>query len=684
RFFSERPHIAGSKRQEELADELVKRWNDYGFDKVEKVKYDVLLSYPDPDKPNTVKLMNADGRVNYTCSGQEKVRDAAENDTLVVRAVLGYAPNGTVEEQLIYVNFGRVEDFERLRDELGVVIQGRIAIMRYGKIFRGDKVANAARFGAKGAIIFSDPQQYAPEGTTPDKVYPNGEWLPPTGVQRGSIYTALGAGVGDPQTPALPSIEGIYRRPLNESELPTIPAQPISYGDAIHFLRNMGGNKAPDDWQGDLPITYNLGPGFTPQSNLQNNIKMELHNHIEVKSIYNVIGTIYGREEPDRYVLMGNHRDSWVFGAVDAGTGTGTTNEVARVLGKLKRTGWTPRRTVKMCSWAAEEYSNIGSREWVEEHRKILDKRAVAYLNCDMAVGGSFAMRARATPLLKGLIWKWMSKVTDPTDPNNNIFDVMIKRLPPNKMDPGKPNVQVLTSVSDFAHFYHHMGIPSTDMTYQYGYKGKMSSYPVYHSQHDTYKWASTFMDPGFVIHKAMGQLLGGMLLELADTPLLPMDVRLYADVINKTLTVLKTIEGVTLAQRGITLEFLEKAVAKFSESARAFDNVRSSVEKNQDKESFPVLRRLNNQMVEVDKAFVYPYGLPGRPLTRHVAFAPERYNAYGSSSFPGVSDAIFDAKRGHGSWDEVEKQISIVMQSALSAAEVLKIDGEARTIKLE
>jgi N-acetylated-alpha-linked acidic dipeptidase len=100
-------------------------------------------------------------------------------------------------------------------------------------------VNNAAIYGAKGAILYSDPADFAPLGFGPNDTFPNTPWLPSTGAQRGSIYKAQG--VGDPLTPGRPSIPGVYRRPSSESGLPTIPAHPMSYGDAINFLKHMEG-----------------------------------------------------------------------------------------------------------------------------------------------------------------------------------------------------------------------------------------------------------------------------------------------------------------------------------------------------------------------------------------------------------------------------------------------------------
>ena len=86
---------------------------------------------------------------------------------------------------------------------------------------------------------------------------------------------------------------------------------------------------------------------------------------------------------------------------------------------------------------------------------------------------------------------------------------------------------------------------------------------------------------------------------------------------------------------------------------------------------SFEELRRVNDQMIKVERAFIYSYGLPGRRLVRHVIFAPSKYNVYGSSSFPGVSDILFKLDET-GDEDEVDRQISIARQSILAAVDIL------------
>jgi N-acetylated-alpha-linked acidic dipeptidase len=68
-----------------------------------------------------------------------------------------------------------------------------------------------------------------------------------------------------------------------------------------------------------------------------------------------VIGTIKGSHEPDNWVVVGNHRDAWVYGAVDPNSGTASMLESVHGVGALLKQGWRPKRTIVFCSWDAEE-----------------------------------------------------------------------------------------------------------------------------------------------------------------------------------------------------------------------------------------------------------------------------------------------------------------------------------------
>lgn len=250
----------------------------------------------------------------------------------------------------------------------------------------------------------------------------DGPWRPASGVQRGSIHYP-NFYPGDPLTPGYPATKDAPRLPREEAKaLPKIPALPIGYGDALHFLRALIGHglvasKIGKKWQGGLPFTYFTGPAGL--------VRLTLNMTFEIKPIWNVFGSIPSEsdENNDTQIILGAHRDAWVYGGVDPVSGTTVLLEVARGLGFLYSLGWRPKRSILFASWDAEEYGVIGSTEWVEEYSKDLSKNTVAYLNIDTAVKGSI-FSAKASPSLKKLLWDVTKDVFDPKT-NQSIYDMV-------------------------------------------------------------------------------------------------------------------------------------------------------------------------------------------------------------------------------------------------------------------
>ena len=256
---------------------------------------------------------------------------------------------------MVYANYGRREDFDQLA-KLGVDVKGKIVLVRYGDNFRGVKVYLAQQRGAVGVVIFSDP---ADDGYVRGDVYPRGAMRPESAVQRGSvqflpIYPGDAETPGIASSPELPDAQRLTEaqtRQLPGGDQPSIPSNPLSYKDAAPILEALSGPAVPHDWQGGLPFTYHLGgsPAVTAH--------MALVQDARLRTIWDVVGTIDGADlaEKDNWVVAGNHRDAWVFGAVDPNSGTAAMLESVHGLGELLRQGWKPRRRIVICSWDAEE-----------------------------------------------------------------------------------------------------------------------------------------------------------------------------------------------------------------------------------------------------------------------------------------------------------------------------------------
>lgn len=419
----------------------------------------------------------------------------------------------------------------------------------------------------------------------------------------------------------------------------------------------VAGDKVPKEWQASFNVSFGFGPGF-----IDNNTTVRLHvnNIITEKSVYNVIGTIHGREEPDRYVIIGSHRDAWFFGAADPSSGTAALMEISRAVSKMLKEGWKPRRTLKFCSWGAEEFGLIGSIEWVEQNEKILQDRAVVYLNTDVAVGGDYVLVSQNCPLLSTVIFSWAKKVKDPNAHGNktSLYDIMVERNP-SRSNPGEPYVVPYSYFSDYYPFYMYSGIPSADFSYFFGPGNPVTLYPVYHTQEDNFFWMKK-VDPEFKFHEAVTKFEGGLLIELADCLLLPFDVTRYA----KTLITAYEELIKKMKNPGISTDYVRKALYKFRNASQAFDQAKSKL--NPDLASPLRLRRLNDQMVQVEKAFISSLKLSRSYLMRHV------FTSSGNP-FPGVTQAYLAGDRA-----EVERQISLVVETVSSAAQIIQPEASA------
>ncbi|XP_032878338.1 putative N-acetylated-alpha-linked acidic dipeptidase isoform X1 [Amblyraja radiata] len=664
------PHLAGTVKNLQLAQEIQTQWKNWGLDSVELAEYDVLLSYPNKSNPNYISITNENGYSIFNTSLFEPLPPGYENMEDVEPPFNAYSPAGMPLGDLVYVNYGRYEDFTWLEREMGLNCTGKIVIARYGKIFRGNKVKNAMKAGAEGVIFYSDPADYTAPGVLP---YPNGWNLPGSGVQRGNVLNTNGA--GDPLTPGFPANEYAFRLDVAIG-LPEIPVHPISYQDAEQLLRHMGGTPAPSEWKGQLNVSYNIGPGFKDNYS-SHKVQMHVHTRNEVRRIYNVIGKIRGAVEPDRYVILGGHRDAWVFGGIDPTSGAATLHEIVRSFTKLMREGWRPRRTIIFASWDAEEYGLLGSTEWVEDNAKLLQERAVAYINADSAIEGNYTLRVDCSPLLNQLVYNLTKKMLSPDDgfEGKTLYQSWYEK------DPWigykeTPRIRKLGSGSDFEAFFHRIGITSGRVRYTKNRKtDKYSNYPTYHSIYETFELVEWFYDPSFKKLLTVAQIRGGLVHELADSTIIPFDCRDYADALVEYANIIyeqAVQHQLQLKQYQVGFDSLFSAAHNFSIVATEFHERLQTI----DTSDPLVVRMINDQLMLLERSFIHPLGLPGRPFYRHIIYAPSTHNKYAGISFPGIYDALFDianAPDQRKAWQEVKKQIAIASFTVQASAEILK-----------
>ncbi|KAI4877165.1 hypothetical protein NFI96_020668 [Prochilodus magdalenae] len=750
------PHMATTPGDEATVKLVLERWQDpkSGLDAAWREDYRVYLSFPNKDKPNKVTVVNSSDHVLHTAQEREKPYTDDQKDPDVVQPFAAFGPAGNVKGRLVYANQGKVSDYELLNQTMD--LNGTIAIVKYGGTGRGAKAINAAPFGVVGVLVYTEPYEMNDGLMSENDTYPHSWYLPPSGVERGSYRT----NGGDQLTPYLAAKNGTYRIPETKIRgLAPIPIQPIGFEDARILICELGGPKAPETWQGSFPCTYNLGePGFRNTSHFNDSdVTLDVYNKGELRDSANVMGVIWGSVEPDRYVIYGNHRDSWVHGGVDPSSGTSVMLEITRVLGQMVKSvffslkgKWRPRRTIIFGSWGAEEFGLIGSTEYAEEYISKLSQRSVAYINVDISVFANATLKVSASPAVQSVIFtatkqdhipnkevlaragttsmfalltkrplRWLGHVTRMQDgriPKGILFgelatcsrptgrpklrykdtckqDLKVKAAGSNTVSVYDnwiryfnrtsptygtiPNIGLSVCVgfltgagSDYAPFSHFLGISSMDISYTYdSSKTRARIYPAYHTAYDTFDYVSKFIDPGFTSHQTVARTAGTILLRLADSLLLPFNCSDYAEGLEGYLANTEKNFEEPLKTNGISIEPLKEAVKSFRSAATKLDQViRDSDLVN---ETPLKARRINDQLMLLDRAFVDPLAFPDKYSFRHVIWASR---SSGVATFPGLADAVEKAQATglKEDWAQAHRHLSIVTQAISGAAHTL------------
>ncbi|KAM6160248.1 aminopeptidase NAALADL1 [Erethizon dorsatum] len=674
RELSRQPHLASSPRDEDLVQLLLQRWGDQasGLDSARTMEYEVLLSFPSPEQPNLVEVVDPNGTVHHSYLPKEENVTGEQGGPDVVQPYAAYAPPGTPEGLLVYANHGTEDDFKYLQNQ-GIDLQGTIALTRYGVTGRGAKAVNAARHGVVGVLVYTDPGDINDGRSLPNETFPYSWGLPPSGVERGSYHVYF----GDPVTPYLPAHPSSFRLDWdNATGFPPIPAQPISFQHAEDLLCNLQGLLAPASWQGALRCEYQLGPGFKPDGKFTqgSQVKVSVHNRLELRNSSNVLGIIRGAVEPDRYVVCGNHRDSWVHGAVDPSSGTAVLLELSRVLGTLLKKGtWRPRRSIVFASWGAEEFGLIGSTEFTEEFFSKLQERTVAYINVDIAVFANATLRGQGTPPVQNVIFSAAKEISSPGSSGLNLYDNWIRYT--NRSSPVYgliPSMGTLDAGSDYAPFIHFLGISSMDISYTYD-RSKTSAriYPTYHTAFDTLEYVEKFLDPDFSSHQAVARMAGSVLLRLSDSFFLPLKVSDYSETLQSFLQAAQQDLRALLEQHSISLGPLVTAVEKFEAAATDLGQRISDLQKGSPD---PLqVRMVNDQLMLLERAFLNRRAFPEERYYSHVLWAPRTGSV---ATFPGLANACSRASNtdlGSEEWAEVHRQLSIVVAALEGAAATLR-----------
>jgi len=668
RIFTQEPHVAGSKRNNELAEYIRDEWKKQGLEDVIIRRYDVYGTNPKSASLEMIAPTHYQATLRETpLPGDEDSRNSA-----ISGAWLGMSISGEVTAPVIYAHSGNPEDYDLLRKN-GISVKGKIVLVRYSNpySYRGFKALTAQREGAAAMLVYSDPQE---DGYKKGKVDPDGPWGPEYHIQRGAItYDFMVP--GDPQTPGWASVPGAKRIPIEEAvSAPKIMALPLSWHDAKPLLENMDGPLAPPEWGGGLPIKYHLGG-----DRVKAHLKIEMDNGTQ--PYYVVEGRIRGSELPDEWVVLGNHRDAWVFGGVDPSSGTASMMELSRALGKLAKEGMRPRRTLVVCSWDGEEVGLTGSTEWGEQFADELRAKAVAYINVDEATSGP-NFHGQAVASLAPMLVETTRTLQDPS--GKSLYDAWKETIAREKaagnqsgqfsssgiIDDSLADTRI-GSGSDHTVFLNFIGMPVLGL----GFDG---DYGVYHSAYDDFYWMNHFGDPGYKYHTLMSQLWGVTALRLANADLLPFDFASYAANIRQFVNDLTKANEKTLlegAPPGVRLVELRWSNLDLTPVLEAVDNFEAAGKRLNEsltrklasgKIDPELAATLNHGMMQVERNWLNPDGIPGRPWFKHILYGA-RFT-YAHLELPGLTEAV-EAQ----DWTTAKQQAEILQRALVKNTKLLQ-----------
>jgi N-acetylated-alpha-linked acidic dipeptidase len=660
------PQHLGSPYGKENAEYMLSLFREWGYEAEIETFYAL---FPTP-KLRVVELVEPH---QFTAKLHEPVLEEDATSSITnnrLPAYNAYSADGDVTAELVYVNHGTPQDYEEL-ERMGIDVAGKIVIAHYGGSWRGAKPKLAAEHGAVGCILYSDP---IGDGYFEGDVYPKGPYRMEHGTQMGSVIDSL-LYAGDPLTPGVGATKDADRITREEAPtLMTIPVHPLSYADALPLLKALDGPVAPESWRGALPLTYHVGPGPAK-------VHLKLEFNWELTPVHSVIARMQGSEFPDEWVIRGNHRDGWIFGATDPLSGMVALLEEARAVGELAKSGWRPKRTIIYAGWDGEEAALLGSTEWAETHADELKEKAAVYINTDVNLRGFLRIRGSHT------LEKFVNEVArEVEDPQTGVS--VAERARAHLRIGGHKEADTRTDLrlgltgagSDYSPFINHIGMATLHVGF--GGEGDGGSN---HSVYDSYDYYTRFGDPGSDYGVTLAKTVGRMTLRFANADVLPFSFTNFADNVASYVCQVTTLahhmreeterhnhliatNTFSLAadptKRYIPPEAknpvphlnfapLQNALEMLEESANTYD---AALRESGTGLNAATRETLNDILHGVEHAMTRDEGLPGRPWYRHHIYAPSPVTGRSGNTLPGVREAI--EKRD---WEAMAEQVEIV-----------------------
>ncbi|XP_072517227.1 inactive N-acetylated-alpha-linked acidic dipeptidase-like protein 2 [Salminus brasiliensis] len=595
-------HALATVDEEDRVKQLAQKWEELGLKNIQMSSYDVLLSHPGPNPSTIVDLTT---KHCYLPSGASCDTWGHTSSSTEQRfAFAAYSAVGTLEAEVVDVQYGSSEGLQRIRAERNVT--NKIALLKLGQAPLLYTLSLLAAAGFGGSLLYVDPCDVIAEQNT---------WQKAFGV-------TLNPG-GDPSTPDYPSTAGSFRE--DRSNLTSLLVQPISAYLAKELLSaTVMGYGRPC-----IPLA------MTPASG-RKIVNLTVGSQASYEKVHNVVGYLKGKINPDRYVLVGSHHSSWYEGTVADWSGSAAVvTQIVDSMTAQVRAGWQPDRTIVFCSWGGSAVGNIGSFEWGEENRLVLESRAVAYVSLHSPVRPR-GPQSTASPSLQQLASdirkKQVKNCIEPRDCPD--FNVSSLQSP---------------VVMDF--FTSHLAVPVLEFAFSANpaERARFLSEAFFPSE----SLLAETLDPSFRLHETVAKMTAEAILRLSTDPVLPfypLDIAL--DIQNK------------LKDNPLSRPDLLAAAASLRDNSSFFQSeiMRPA---NDPKERDPShVRMLNDVLRDLEKSFLVPS--PPLGFSRNILYGLNKR----TSGF-----AILKAAQEEPQRSNVNRSLSQV-SSSISSAEKLIHSG--------